>query len=163
MEIQISLSQQKKKRGRPPKKKKLRPLKQQSAPNSEKKVKEVEEKGGEKEKKEFDPKTTAHEIYVKALKQAGFEVAADPEKMGKSIIVSMGDEKEFTDAISEKLQEKFKTVERIFTEMGGSVDFIPGKGQKTIKYWGNISIQGVSYVLDFTYNVGQAYTKISRE
>ena len=111
----------------------------------------------------IEPRESAHDLYVKALKQAGFEVSADPKKIGKSIIVSMGDEKEFTDAISEKIQEKFKTVERIFAEMGGTVDFIPGKGNRTIKYWGNISIQGVSYVLDFTYNVGQAYTKIVKE
>jgi hypothetical protein len=109
-----------------------------------------------------EPKTDTHDVFVKALQTAGFSVVSNPGKVGKTIVVSLGDEKEFIDAIAEKLQVRFDKLGDTLKDIGGGVDLVQGKGDKTIKFWGSITVDGKPFNIDFTYRVGQGTVRVAR-
>ncbi len=105
--------------------------------------------------KENAEDTGSYSLFIKALQKAGFDVHVMPgEKLNRPISVALGNEKDFIDAISDSVAERFNIVSEELKKVGGSVEIIPGKGDQTIKYWGSLKINGKKYTFDFTYRVG---------
>ena len=127
---------------------------------------DIEEVGDEvtegEEEKAAEPVTTTHDVFVRALKESGFSIVSDPGKLGKSVIVSLGNEKDFIDAVASKLEKKFSKVKSALKDLGGDVELVPGKGDRTIKYWGSVTIEGKQYSIDFTYRVGQGIARMAK-